>query len=456
MPERTDLSRRRFLRHSATGAAAGAAVSLIGTGALGANDKIVCGFMGLGGRCRQLIDHVAKRKDTAVAYVADCDTRRHERAAKQVEQLFGVKPKTVADFRTILADKAVDVLFSPTPDQWHCPSVIYACQAGKDVYVEKPLSHNIWEGRQAVKAARKYRRVVQLGTQNRSAPYCRAAVDYLRGGKLGTVHLVRVINMKTRGVITKKPDAEPPKGVDYDMWLGPAPKRAFNPNSFHYNWHWFWDFSGGDIINDGVHQIDAARWLVGRTLPKSAVTTGGKFVFDDAQETPDTQHVHYDYGDLTMTFELTLWTPYMKKTPMKLRERDLFPEWPFCATKVEVYGTKGVMRFGRHGAGWQVHSAPGRNPYKNWKVDAELHGRRPGDAHVANFFDCVRSRKRPNADVEEGHLSTVLCHMANISYRVGGDRLVFDPKTERFVGHDAANKLVKRVGRAPWLIPEEV
>ena len=262
--------------------------------------------------------------------------------------------------------------------------------------------------------------------------------------------------MTTGGAVGTLSEGAPPQGVDYDMWLGPAPKRPFNPNSFHYKWHWFWDFSGGDIINDGVHQMDIARWLIGRALPKTVVTTGGKYHFKDAQETPDTQHVHYDYGDLTLTFELTLWTPYIKKTPGGMRDKDIFPEWPFCATRVEVYGTRGVMMFGRHGAGWQVYTSPGRNPYRNWKAEAEMHGRRPGDAHVANFLDCVRSRKRPAADVEDGHLSTVLCHMANISYRVGGDRLTFDPKTETFVGHDAANKLVKRVGRKPWLIPEEV
>ncbi|NQT52514.1 Gfo/Idh/MocA family oxidoreductase, partial [bacterium] len=233
MAGHTDPTRRGFLRRTASGAALGA-VSLIGTRALGANDKIVCGFMGLGGRSGQLINHVAKNGTGTVAYVADCDTRRLATPVKTVEKLFGAKPKAVSDFRKILDDKTVDVLFSPTPDHWHALSTILACQAGKDVYVEKPVSHNAWEGRQMVRAARKYKRIVQIGTQNRSAPYAKAAADYIRSGKLGDVHLCRVVNMKTRGAVAKQAAGTPPEGVNYDMWLGPAPKRPFNPNGFHY------------------------------------------------------------------------------------------------------------------------------------------------------------------------------------------------------------------------------
>jgi len=445
------IGRRQFLKGTAAGAAAaGAAVSLIGTTALGANDKLVCGFIGLGGRGRQLVGHVLKRDDTHVAYLCDLDTTRHGRGVKAVEKAGGKAPKVIADYRRMLDDKALHVVFNATPDHWHCLPVIHACQAGKDAYVEKPLSHNIWEGRQAVRAARKYKRVVQVGIQNRSAPYNLAARQYIADGKLGKIHLVRVFNMKNRGRVEKQPDGKPPEGVDYDRWLGPAPARPFNPNRFHYKWHWFWDFSGGDIINDGVHQIDLARMLVGRTTPSTVVTTGGKFAFvGDAQDTPDTQNVHWQYDGLTMTFELTLWTPYMRKTPWKFRNTDAYPHWPFNATRIELYGEKGLMMMGRHGGGWQVFGADG-------KVAADGPGRRPSDDHIANLFDCVRSRKRPNADAEEGHLSTVLCHMANISYRVGGRRLAYDAAKEQFVDDPAANKLVKRPGRAPYQIPEEV
>ena len=440
------MGRRRFLRGAAAGVAAGA---LIGTRALGANEKIVCGFLGLGGRGRQLIGHVLAREDGEVAYVCDLDPRRHSYGVGPVEKARGKKPKVVADYRKVLDDKDVDILFNATPDHWHCLPVIHACQAGKDAYVEKPLSHNIWEGRQTVKAARKYKRVVQVGTQNRSAPYNMAALKLIRDGALGKLHLVRVFNMKTRGAVPKQPDGEPPKGVDYDRWLGPAPKRPFNPNHFHYKWHWFWDFSGGDIINDGIHQIDLARWLAGVGMPKSVVTTAGKFAFDDAQDTPDTQNVHWEYDGLTMTLELTLWTPYIHKIPGRIRARDEFPKWPLCSTRIELYGTKAMMQMGRHGGGWQVFDAKGN-------VAAQHYGRRPSDAHIANLFDCVRSRKRANADVEAVHLSTCLCHLGNISYRVGGARLRYDAAREQIIDHPEANALVKRAGRPPYQIPEEV
>ncbi|MFP4056245.1 MAG: Gfo/Idh/MocA family protein [Candidatus Brocadiia bacterium] len=442
-----DFDRRTFLRTSASGLAA---ASLIGTSALGANDAIVAGFLGCGGRGRQLVSHVAARDDSRVAYVCDLDPRRLEAGARHAHKQAEARPKAVADFRTILDDKAVDVLFNATPDHWHCLPVIRACQAGKDAYVEKPLSHNIWEGRQCVRAARKYQRVVQVGTQNRSAPYCHQALERIRSGQLGDVYLCRVFNMKNRGPVKARPDAQPPPGVDYDLWLGPAPKRPFNPNYFHGRWHWFWDYSGGDIINDGVHQIDLARWLVGRASPASVVCTGGKFAFpDDAQQTPDTQNIHWEFDRLTLTFELTLWTPYMKKTPWDFRNTDDFPHWPFSATRIELYGTRGLMMMGRHGGGWQVFGPDG-------KVAAQAPGRRPTDRHIENLFACIRSRQRPNADVEEGHLSTVLCHLGNISYRVGGPRLAWDAEAERFPGDEEANRLVKRPGREPYRIPEEV
>jgi predicted dehydrogenase len=327
---------------------------------------------------------------------------------------------------------------------------VWACQAGKDVYVEKPASHSLWEGRKMVEAARKYKRVVQLGTQTRSGEYTHKAVEFLRAGRIGDVHLVRVFNMKNRPPVEPKDDCPVPDGVDYEKWLGPAPLRPFNPNHFHYTWHWYWDYSGGDIINDGVHQIDAARMLIGRTSPRAVTATGGKLALKDAQETPDTQIVAWEFDDdLIMTFELTLWTPHMQKTPWDYRDTDGFPDWPFNATQIEVHGTKGMMRFGRHGGGWQA-----------WNPDGEeignAPGRHPHTAHIDNFFDCVRSRRRPNADIEEGHLSTVLCHLGNIAYRTGGGRLQFDGKTERFVDNRQADRLLKRTYRHPWIVPDEV
>lgn len=458
-------NRRQFLRQAgATMASVAAAASLpscseskglVGfkpkTNPARLGDKFVIGMLGTGGRGQWLLrEELIKRPDVEIAYLCDIDPSRLRAAAALVEEKTGKRPKLVRDFRTILDDPSVHVLFNVTPDHWHALPTIWACQAGKDVYVEKPASHSAWEGRKMVEAARKYKRVVQLGTQTRSGEYTHKAVEFLRAGKIGEVHLVRVFNMKNRPPIEPKPDGDPPQGVDYEKWLGPAPMRQFNPNRFHYSWHWFWDYSGGDIINDGVHQIDAARMLIGRTYPKAVTSTGGKLAIKDAQETPDTQIVNWEFGDdLLMTFELTLWTPHMHKTNWDFRDTDGFPDWAFNATKIEVHGTKGIMRFSRHGGGWQAWNPDG-------KEIASAPGRHPHPAHVDNFFDCVRTRNRPNADIEEGHRSTLLCQMGNISYRLGGRRLEFDGKTETFVGNDKANALLKRTYREPWVVPENV
>jgi predicted dehydrogenase len=254
--------------------------------------------------------------------------------------------------------------------------------------------------------------------------------------------------MKLRPDIGHKKDEPVPPGVDYDMWLGAAPKRPFNPNRFHYAWHWFWDYSGGDIINDAIHQIDLARWIVGQDYPESAVCTGFKAV-DDDQETPDTQSVQYAFKGLVMDFENALWTPYMKKTTLEERNGDVFPVWMFNATRVEVYGTRGLMMFGRQGNGWQVYGPDGN-------VVAQNKGRDPVPAHIENFFACVKSRKAPNAEIESAHLSTVLAHLGNISYRLGGRRVIYDGKNERFVNDEQANRYVRRIGRAPWAVPDKV
>jgi predicted dehydrogenase len=409
-------------------------------------------MMGTGGRGNWLLEQeLAKRPEVEIAYVCDVDSRagRLGRAVKIVEKLKGRKPKAVSDFRRILDDKSVDALFNCTPDHWHALPTVLACQAGKDVYVEKPASYDVWEGRKMVEAARKYKRIVQMGNQSRSAPYTQKAVAYIRSGKLGDVHFVRVLNMKNRSGVGHTADGPIPEGVNYDMWLGPAPKRPFNPNHFHYCWHWMWDYSGGDIINDGIHQIDLARWLIGKDYPKSVSSGGGKHFFDDDQEAPDTQVVTWEYDKLTIVFEQTLWTPYMKKTLWDYRDTDGFPDWPFSATKVEIYGTKGLMQLSRHGGGWQVFDPDG-------KAVVSAPGRHPHGPHLDNFFACLESRARPNADIEAGHLSTLLCQVGNISYRLGGRKLIFDGKTERFVNDGEANKYLRRVPREPWVIPDKV
>ncbi len=357
----------------------------------------------------------------------------------------GDSPAAAAD----VLKHAPDAVIVATPDHWHGLPTVLACQAGKDVYVEKPPSHNVWEGRKMVEAARKYNRVVQVGTQSRSAPYVVKALEYIRGGSLGKIPLCKVYNLKPGTFHREPPDSDPPDGVDYDMWLGPAPKRPFNRAHFHGGWHAYWAYSGGDMADDGVHQLDIARWLVGKGYPKAVHCSGGNFAFDDDREVPDTQVVTYDFEDLVMTFELTQYARYMSKTPGDVRMGDKFPYWPQNATRIELYGTKELMLMGRHGGGWQVFT-------KDGEVVAQEYGRFPDDPHKENFIECIRNRRLPNADIEEGHRSAILVHLGNISYRLGGRKLVFDAATETFVGDDEANALLKRTYRQPYVIPDVV
>jgi len=443
------MNRRQFLKRSAVAVAA-ASTATASLKAVGANERVVLGFMGIRGRGSYLMQEFAKRDDVEIRYLADPDTRTFKDRAKQVEAATGKAPQCVQDFRRMLDDKEVDGIVNATPDHWHAPGTIYACQAGKDVFVEKPTSHNIWESRKMVEAARKYQRVVQVGAQNRSAEYCYQAFEYAHSAAFGDIHFIRVLNSKQRGTIGKKPDTPTPEGVDYDMWLGPAPMRPFNENHFHYAWHWFWNYSGGDIINDGVHQMDIARWMIDRKYPKSVTSAGGINFFNDDQETPDTHTANWDFDGITMAFEQTLWAPYMKKTPFEMRDTDNLPNWPFSGTRIEVYGTKQIMFLSRHGGGWECFDADGKSAVVQPGRFSPSNA-----AHQQNFIDCIRDRKQPNGDIEKLHHSTLLCHYANIAYRTGR-RLHIDPQTEGFVGDDEANALVKRTYREPWTIPDEV
>ncbi|UCF37457.1 MAG: Gfo/Idh/MocA family oxidoreductase [Acidobacteriota bacterium] len=438
------LTRRDFARSVAVAGISGAAARKV----LGSNDRIKVAVIGIRGRGGSLAEYFAERNDVNLAYLCDVDTRLFESRTATVEKAGGARPECVQDFRRVLDDTELDAVAIATPDHWHALATIWACQAGKDVFVEKPTSHSIWESRKMIEAARKYDRIVQVGTQSRSGEYCRLALDYIKSGELGDVHFVRVLNSKERQSIGEKPVTKVPEGVDYDMWLGPAPMRPFNENHFHYSWHWFWAYSGGDIINDGVHQIDLARWLSGVTLPTSVSSTGGIHFFEDDQETPDTHVVNWDFPGMTMVFEQTLWTPYMKKTPIAFRDTDNLPLWPFSGTRIELYGTRQQMLLSRHGGGWEAFEPDG----KSVRIQP---GRFTNREHVENFISCVRSRKRPVADIEEGHRSTLLCHYGNIAYRCGR-KLRIDPETEGFIDDAEANGYTRRIYRDPWTVPEAV
>ena len=426
---------------------AGAALTVLSNSrALGANERIVVGVMGTGGRGTLLAEKFAARPDVAMAYLCDPDTRRLSQARQLVEKAQGRAPKVVQDFRRMLEDKTVDAVINATPDHWHGLGTILACQAGKDVYVEKPMSHNLWEGRKMVEAARKYKRVVTVGMQSRSAPYVREAIEMVRSGRLGQIHLVRVLNLMQHPM--NPPSKQPPPAeVDYDMWCGPASKPA------HYaatSWLNFFEYSCGPIPGDAVHQLDLARFLLGDPpAPKSVSDSSALRVLRDGRDTPDTQLAAFDYDGFTLQFEGALWTPYLKKTPGELRDKDLVPNWPFNSTRIEVYGTRGFMYVGRHGDGWQLFDDNGKL--------VENHTGRQGDAlHIENFLQCVRSRAMPAADVEQGHQSALLCHLANAAWRAGKHSLAFDPQTESFTDAPNANQFLKRKYRQPWVVPETV
>ncbi len=444
-------NRRLFLKRcskSAVGMWSGAMVVAQGRKAVSANDKVILGAIGLGGRGQSLIRGFARRDDVQVATLCDPNLGRPKQLFNMLKDDHNPKLQLIQDFRRVIEDKDIDAVVVATPDHWHALPTVFACQAGKDVYVEKPASHNIWEGRKMVEAARKYKRVVQVGTQSRSAPYSHKAREYIQSGKLGKIHFCKIYNLKPGSPYKESPTSDIPKDVNWDLWLGPAKMRDFRP-SILSGWLYYWDYCNGDFGNDSIHQIDLARMLIGKDYAKSVHCTGGNLAFDDDRDVPDTQTATFEYDDMIVNFELTQWTNYMAKTPMAMRDKDEFPYWLQNATRIEIYGTKGLMIVGRHGGGWQVFTNDG-------KVMAQEHGRFPEDPHKANFINCIRSRELPYADIEEGHLSAVMVHMGNIAYRTGKRKLDFDSKTESFIGDDLANSLLKREYRKPYVIPEVV
>ncbi len=446
--------RRQFLQRSVQGGL-GATLAMSGLAsprkATAASDTVVLGFIGVGGRGTEVLRMFLERPDVDMAYVCDVNSQRRLKAAQAVETATGRKPTAVDDLRRVLDDKHVDGVVVATPDHWHALATVMACQAGKDVYVEKPATQNIWEGRKAVEAARKYQRVVQVGMQNRSSSYGVSAREHVQSGKLGDVHLVRVYNMFLRERFQKMPDAPTPDGMNWEMWLGPAAARPYNPTSYK-NWLYFWDFSSG-FFDDAVHQLDFARMVIDKKLPTSVHHAGGNLSFKDDVEPPDSTLATFDYGSLNIIVEQTWWTPYMVKTPESVRQSETaYPDWyPFNGMKVEIFGTKGMMILGRHGAGWQLFDQNGQKIGQDKQTHAKIQA-----AHIGNYVECIRSRKRSNADIEDGHISASLGHMANISYRLGNRKLNYDAATETFGNDREANHYLKRTYREPWVIREQV
>jgi predicted dehydrogenase len=388
-----------------------------------------------------------------------------------MEKMGLAKPSTFNDVRKLLEDKSIDAISIATPNHWHSLMAIWACQAGKDVYVEKPCSHNLWEGRQLVKAAQRYKRIVQHGTQIRSATAAREMVQKMKDSYLGEVYMARGLCFKWRDTIGHAPEQAVPAGVDYDLWMGPAPVRPFSTNRFHYNWHFNWTYGNGDIGNQGVHQMDVARWGMGLTFPNKVSAMGGHFMFDDDQQTPNDLNCSFQF-DLpegkrkVINFEVRHWITNHEAeigtvalgSPEPKRSTGQPKLGPLAGGHNTVgnifYGSKGYLSTGDEDATTFV-SWLGRDQEEQPAIKGGVE-----NDHFKNFIECVMSRNAAglNAPIEEGHISCALIHLANASYRLGRT-LNFDPETQQVIGDDEANHLLRdgdRGYRSPFTIPEDV
>jgi predicted dehydrogenase len=466
------IKRREFLQRSTIGTA-GLTVGGLGFSAKsyaaikGANERLNVAVLGIRNQGTVHLREFCGLKashNVQVRTVCDPDEALFPAAVKLVEEKTGVKPATEPDLRRVFADQAIDAVAIAAPNHWHALATVWACQAGKHVYVEKPVSHNIWEGRKMVEAGRKYGVRLQVGLMNRSARNVREAIAFLQGGGIGDLYLARALCFKARDSYGWSPDSAPPAGLHYDLWLGPAPWRPYNEKRGHYNWHWYWDTGNGDTGNTGPHQLDIARWGLGKKVhPVSVYSAGGIYGYNredvapekrtkgtrvyggvetyghdkTTQETPNTQTATYRYADGTL-LEMETRGRYTNHEGSKGQEvGNLF------------YGTEGWLELG--GNTWKAFRRRGKEPFAGSK-DGVKEG-----SHWANFIDAVRSGKNEtlHCDILEGHLSTTLCHLANISYLVGRS-LQFAGDTEKFVRDPEADAHLKRVYRPPYVVPEKV
>ncbi len=438
------IHRREFMRTSTAAGAAAAALTFPQPAKAAASERLQVGVVGAGGRALALNRHFAANPHADVVVIADLDSRRLPRAVAEVEKLQGGRPRTESDFRRIIDDPQIDVLVVGTPDHWHAIPTILACINGKDVYVEKPDSHNIVEGRRMVAAMQKHERIVQMGSQHRTTQRLISALDYARDGHLGRCLFAKAWESTRQGAIGYPEDGEPPRGVDYDMWLGPAPQRPFNPNRFHGRWRWFFDYGTGDLGNDGVHRLDMAIAVLDAAceaqgepplgLPARISAAGGKWYFDDMQEFPDTLQVTYEYGGShprLLTYEMRIWAPHRYHGETE---------------GAAVYGDQGYLIIGNQG--WKAFDGENR-----------LLKETPGDSdaapHVQDFIECVKTRNKPACNLQSvGHPVSVLCHAGNIAARLGRT-LRLDPETEIFRDDAEANALRTRPEyRKPWTLPD--
>ncbi|HEV8129750.1 MAG TPA: Gfo/Idh/MocA family oxidoreductase [Acidobacteriota bacterium] len=473
------VSRRNFLRVTGSATAASLLGATASRNVLGANDRVRVAIVGVRGRGNDHIKGYARLQNVEIAALCDIDESVLSQRLSEVEKMGKPKPKSYVDIRKLLEDSSIDAVSIATPNHWHSLMGIWACQAGKDVYVEKPASHNWWEGRQLVRAVNKYNRVCQHGSQSRSNPGMIEGIRQLQSGLIGEVYMARALCYKWRNTIGVA-SAEPvPPGVHYDLWTGPAPLRPFTKNRFHYNWHWIWDTGNGDLGNQGIHEVDIARWGLGVRFPTRVSAIGGHFMFKDDQETPNTlncalQFNMPDGSRRMMEFEVRHWisnheaeigtgtygseeVPAAGITPAGATKFLQGKEAKAPRPRVRggdkntigniFYGSKGYL------------AMDGYSAYKSWLGENQEPGPSGKGAadHFANFVEAVRSRKTQDvhAPIEEGHISATLVHLANASYRLGRT-INFDPEKEEVIGDEEAAGLLRGTYRTPYFVPEEV
>jgi len=474
MVKDAEITRRDFLKSGASGAGL-AALSGISFMAhpervLGANDRVRVAVVGLHGQGWAHVEEYSKLKNVEIAALCDVDENVTNQRVAEMAKKGLPKPATFVDLRKLLEDKSIDAISIATPNHWHSLQAIWGCQAGKDVYVEKPLSHNWWEGRQLVRAAQKYNRIVQHGTNSRSGAAIQEGMRKMREGLIGEVYMARGLCFKWRKSIGKTPPESVPAGVNYDLWTGPAPMKPFTKNRFHYNWHWIWDTGNGDFGNQGIHELDVARWGLDVKYPSKVSAIGGHFMFDDDQETPNTLTVSYEFNlpdgkRKMMVFETRHWISNHEaligepsfgggEVPVALgnvaAQAPTKRKGPQNTVGNIFYGSKGYLAMN------------GYDAYRTWLGEDQEPG--PSAAkegnNWANFIDCVRSRKKEdlNAPVEEGQLSCALLHLGNVAYRLGRT-LNVDPATGQVISDNEANRILHdndRGYREPYVVPEEV
>lgn len=431
-------SRRNFLKASSATLAISA---LSYNRVMGANDTVRVAVTGLNGRGRSHVSSFASQDNVEVVALCDTDENVLNKAEKDLANHLVSGVKKYIDYREMMEDQDIDVSSIATPNHWHAIMGIWACQAGKDAYVEKPCSHNILEGKKLVEAQEKYNRIVGHGTQSRSCKAYQEAMEMMREGVIGEVYYAKGLCYKWRDTIGHTEPKEVPEGVHYDLWKGPAPDKPYSRNRHHYNWHWQWDYGNGDIGNQGVHEMDIARWGLGVDCPELVASVGGHFMFDDDQQTPNTMVSTFKYPEQNkmMVFEVRHWM-----TPDELHSGG-------SGNVVGNYflGSEGYMMM--DGYEYRIYKGRDRELVKEGKS---------GDNHFENFISAVRSRKQSDlsAPIYEGHLSCAHIHQANASY-IAQDMLHIDPKTLYAIDNELANRFLtgdSRDYRKPFTLPDEV